>query len=200
MRRWARPEGSSSSSRSLLSIHPSGIDRIMEAYTSSGKLDLSSANSLLHSVSVSSESSPQSSSNGDIKRKTTQDSSGAGGGGGGGGAGGSNLISSSVASGLTSDLSSLYALENLHHHHHHVSLPHHHPHHGNLIGNTSGISASITSATSSSSQSIQTGAGSLLAAGSALGLPGKSQFVFCWVGFFHSLHWLVPSSGQTRQQ
>ena len=165
MTRWRREPTAS------LSIHPSGIKGIMEAYSASGKLDLSSANSLLHSVSVSSESSPQSSSNGDIKRKATQDQSG-----GAGSGTGVNLISSPVASGLTSDLSSLYALENLHHHHHHVSLPHHHPHHGNLIGNTSGISASITSATSSSSQSIQSSAGSLLAAGSALGLPGKTPY------------------------
>lgn len=145
---------------------------MMEAYASSVKLDLASANSLLHSHSHSHshstssvESSPQSSSatggGGELgKRKTC-------------GAGGNNLITSSVT-GLTSDLSSLYALENLHHHH--SSLPHHsHPtHSGLLVGGASTSSSIITPATSSSQSSIQSGStGSLIAAGSTLGLPGK---------------------------
>jgi hypothetical protein len=146
------------SARSASSFGTSPLP-MMEAYSSSSKLDLSgSANSLLHSHSHSTssvESSPQSSGTGDIKRKTC---------------GGNNLIPTSVT-GLTSDLSSLYALENLHHHH--SSLPHHShsSHSGLLVGGSS--SSSIITPSTSSSQSIQSGsAGSLIAAGSTLGLPG----------------------------
>lgn len=136
----------------------------MESYSSSSKLEL--GNSLLHSVSASNDSSPQS-SNGDMKRKTC------------GGGGNGHLIPTSVT-GLTSDLSSLYALENLHHHHHHhhssglTHHSHHSSHHHNLIGGGGGNS-SITSIapSTSSTQSIQSGAGGLLSSGNPLGLPGK---------------------------
>ena len=138
----------------------------MESYSSSSKLEL--GNSLLHSVSVSSESSPQSSNNGDMKRKTCS--------GGSGNNGQQYLIPTSVP-GLTSDLSSLYALENLHHHHHHhhsAGLAHHHSHHSshhhNLIGGGNSSITSIAPSTSSS-QSIQSGG--LLNSGNPLGLPGK---------------------------
>lgn len=147
---------------------------MMESYSSSSKLEL--GNSLLHSVSASNDSSPQS-SNGDMKRKTCS----GGGGGGGGGGGNGHLIPTSVT-GLTSDLSSLYALENLHHHHHHHHSSglshhsHHSSHHHNLIGGGGGGgNSSVTSIapSTSSTQSIQSGSGSLLSAGNALGLPGK---------------------------
>ncbi|XP_046644347.1 homeobox protein unc-42-like isoform X2 [Daphnia pulicaria] len=143
----------------------------MESYSSSSKLEL--GNSLLHSVSASNESSPQSSNNGEMKRKTCS---------GGSGNNGNNgqqqhLIPTSVT-GLTSDLSSLYALENLHHHHHHhhsAGLSHHHSHHSshhhNLIGGGNSSITSIAPSTSSS-QSIQSGGGGLLNSGNSLGLPG----------------------------
>lgn len=140
----------------------------MEAYNSSSKLELASASSLLHSVSASSESSQQSSSN-DVKRKPCSTG---------------NLI---AGSGLASDLSSLYALENLHHHHHHHStLPHHSHSSHSLVGPQS------IAITSTASQSIQT-AGSLIAAaaGSSLCLPGKFFFfpsyliIYCTVYFIN---------------
>jgi hypothetical protein len=145
---------------------------IMESYSSSSKLEL--GNSLLHSVSASNESSPQSSNNGDMKRKTCSGGSG----NNNGNNGQQHLIPTSAVTGLTSDLSSLYALENLHHHHHHhhsAGLSHHHSHHSshhhNLIG---GGNSSITSIAplTSSSQSIQSGGGGLLNSGNPLGLPG----------------------------
>ena len=134
----------------------------MESYSSSSKLEL--GNSLLHSVSASNDSSPQS-SNGDMKRKNC-------------GGGNGHLIPTSVT-GLTSDLSSLYALENLHHHHHHhhssglTHHSHHSSHHHNLIGGGGNSSVTSIAPSTSSTQSIQSGAGSLLASGNALGLPGK---------------------------
>lgn len=169
--------------RRLLSL----IHYTMESYSSSSKLEL--GNSLLHSTS--NESSPQSSNNGDMKRKNCS---------GGGSNNGQHLIPTSVP-GLTSDLTSLYALENLHHHHHHhhsAGLSHHHSHHSshhhNLIGGGNSSITSIAPSTSSS-QSIQSGAGGLLNSGNPLGLPGKflSHFLksilvacncrmCCWIG------------------
>ena len=132
----------------------------MESYSTNSKLDLS--NSLL----ASNESSPQS-SNGDqlIKRKSACSS--------GSSSGGGNLIPTSMP-GLTSDLSSLYALENLHHHHHSsAGLGHHSQHaghHHNLIGSGGNASISSIAPSTSTSQGIQSG--SILGTGN-LGLTGK---------------------------
>jgi hypothetical protein len=111
-----------------------------------------------------------------MKRKTCS-------GGGSGNNGQQHLIPTSVT-GLTSDLSSLYALENLHHHHHHhhsAGLSHHHSHHSshhhNLIGGGNSSITSIAPSTSSS-QSIQSGGGGLLNSGNPLGLPGKLFYYF----------------------